>query len=696
MNNLNSSKGGSEENVHTDGGKSMIQELQKRIEPREATLKIILTYLIVGILWIVFSDGIISSLVEDKELLTSVQTYKGWAYVFITAFIFYLIILDKMKLFKLSNDRIYDTYLELASTHRKLRENEKVLHDQISLLRESRKDLKKSKKKLEIIVQGSNDGIWHWDFKTGESFFSLPYKEDYGFSKDDERSSQEIMTLITLPDYKEKRSEIFSWHRERGKEFLNYTFKVQDKYGNYRWIASKGKIEYDDEGHAVYAAGSHTDITEEKLMEEKLYQLAYYDSLTKLPNKSHLEKRIGELTGDFKTAKEKFGLAFINIDGFRNINETMGYKAGDSLILYIARLIAETIKSPNELFRFGGDAFAIIFRDMSKEEIGNHVTKIINKARTPWLHKNQTFPFTISVGISIYPNHGEDFDTLLQNADLALSYAKQTGKNKLSIYNREMTDIAWKYMEMNNELRLALEKKEFKLYYQPQIDLKTNEIIGAEALIRWIHPEKGLISPMAFIPFAEKTGQIINIDNWVLKQVCNQKRQWIDKGCSPIKLSVNFSASTLMQESLAEKIQVLLEKHAIPQVGLEVEITETSIMVDIERTIKVLKEIKDLGLSIALDDFGSGYSSLTYVRHLPVDILKIDRNFISEIPGDSRNSFITKTIIDLGHFIGFKVLAEGIETEEQVIFLKENNCDYGQGFNYFKPMSAEELEKLLM
>lgn len=670
-------------------------ENRKEIDPKRATFRIMTVYLIIGFAWVWFSDGLVSFLIEDPNLLLTVQVYKGWIYVATTALIFYLIILDKMKIFRLFNDRIYDTYLELSSINNKLKANEKELQDQISLLNETREELVESNQKNEIIIEGSNNGIWYWDFKTGESFFSLPYKERFGFSKSDKRSSREIMIMITHPDHREERNNLFKWHTDNSREIFDGVFKILDKDGNYRWIASRGRIKYDEDGHVIYAAGSHTDITEEKLLKEKLYHQAYYDTLTNLPNKSYLNNRLEELLERDTRNEDSFGLAFIDIDGFRNINETMGYKAGDSLICHVANLIGDMIKLPNELACLGGDEFALIFLEGEEEEMIRIVDNVIKQARRPWIHENQSFPFTLSAGLSIYPKHGRRLQTILQNTDLALSNSKQTGKDKYSFYTKDMSEAAWRNVELNNELNLALENEEFKLHYQPQIDIKTNEIIGVEALIRWHHPKKGLISPMEFIPFAEKTGQIVNIGKWVFREACRQKREWINKGKNPLKISVNLSTNTLMSDNIIQYISQVLDEYNIQGPGLEIEITETSIMKDVERSIGILKEFKDLGLTIALDDFGSGYSSLTYLRELPIDILKIDRKFISGIPEDERDSFITRTIIDLSHSLNLKVLAEGVETQEQLDFLKNNDCEYVQGFYFYKPMPLDELENLL-
>lgn len=671
-----------------------IMEEHKKINPGKISLRIILSYFIIGIVWILFSDKILDTSISHEGTYRLIQLYKGWIFVGASSMAFYFIIFKNMKLFKEVTDNIYYTYEELAATHEELIAMEQELHDQVDLLNKSRTSLMEGNRRYELIVAGSNDGIWHWDYKTGKKFYSLPFKERFAYEEDDFKSFKDPWLAIVHPEDLDYFLENFKNFMDSDDLIYEDICRIRTKAGDYRWIYCRGMIERGEDGSPIYAAGSHTDITEEKKMEKKLYNLAYYDRLTKLPNKYFLQKYVEEKIKELKGKRSNIFMIYLDIDNFRNINETMGHFAGDQLIERISRIIKSYIEGDNLVTRMGGDEFVLVLLDSNIYEIREVLGKIVRDINEPWNFNDHSFFVTISAGISMYPDHGGDFESLYQNADIALSHVKENGKNNYSFFTKEMTDKAWKHIEMDKDLKIALEKDEFQLYYQPQINLRTNQIMGAEALIRWLHPKKGYIAPVEFIPFAEKVGYIHQISKWVLEEACKQKSRWKEEGYNPIKISVNLSGAMLTFKSLAENTGSVLEIYEIEDNGIEFEVTETSVIGEVDKSIYILNQLKNLNMTIALDDFGTGYSSLTYLKELPIDLLKIDRKFVSDIGKSEKESSILKYIIELAHTLDLKVLAEGVETKEQLDFLKENNCDFVQGYYFYKPMTASEIEKL--
>ena len=436
------------------------------------------------------------------------------------------------------------------------------------------------------------------------------------------------------------------------------------------------------------------DITERKLMEEELEKLAYYDSLTKLPNREKFKHDFLESINSLQT-ESLLGVSYVDIDNFKLVNDTMGHDAGDDLLLFITDGIKNIIGDTANLYRFGGDEFVLLFdKNSSIENINQMMDIIIESIRKPWDYEDNEFVVSASAGLALYPEHGDNFETIMRNADTALAYAKESGKNKYLIYNNLMRLKTLEFMQLSNDLRNASLNDQFILVYQPQVDLKNNKVIGVEALIRWQHPLKGMISPVDFIPFAEETGQIELIDEWVIKSSREQLKIWENEGIINLKLAINISGKMISRNKWVDRIKTcyLDEKGGS---SITFEITETAIINDIDGILETLKEIKELGVRIALDDFGTGYSSLTYLQKLPIDIIKLDREFIWSIGSENDKSPIIKTVIKLAHDLNIKVVAEGVETLEQLEFLKKANCDYAQGYYFSKPLDVVEITKLL-
>lgn len=438
------------------------------------------------------------------------------------------------------------------------------------------------------------------------------------------------------------------------------------------------------------------DILGRKVMEDKLYRLAYYDTLTKLPNRAFFEKKVNKMLKRAEESGEKMALLYFDIDDFKNVNEILGHKIGDELLKHIVNIVNTFVKTPNFCARLSGDEFVIVLKKVTdKDLIIKDVEEFLTEIKKPWVFEGNEFFITISMGIAVYPEDGLDLESLYKNVDASVNYVKSRGKDGYEFYDSDMQEKTLKRISMINSLRHAIENKEFTLYYQPQIELKTGKIKGVEALIRWFHPEKGFIPPDQFIPLAEEVGYIRQIDEWVVETACKQKKLWNEAGYNIGKMSVNISSKRLVQEDFVESLKSTINEYGLDYSELEIEITETAIIYDLDSVVKIIKQLKEIGVSIALDDFGTGYSSLTYLKKLPINVLKIDREFIQSIINNNEEEFIVKSVIKLAHNLKLQVVAEGVETHEQATFLKEDGCEVGQGYLYSKAVTPGEIEKLL-
>lgn len=432
------------------------------------------------------------------------------------------------------------------------------------------------------------------------------------------------------------------------------------------------------------------DVTDRKKSEEKIRQLAFYDSLTGLPNRNMLDYYFNKLLDSSKCKKQKMVVMFLDLDRFKIINDTLGHAFGDIVLQQFSKRLVKYVGKDDMICRYGGDEFIILLNDTNRIEATKVAQRIIDEFSYPFIINEQKIYSSTSIGISLYPQNGDDLETLVKCADTAMFYAKEKGKNNYKFYTSDQSNNVSKKMYLENELRKALENNEFILYYQPQFNLDTGKIVGMEALIRWQHPEFGLISPAEFIPVAEETGLIIPIGEWVLKTACKQNKSWQEAGFPSIYVAVNISAYQFQHKNFVETIKQVLKETKLDPQYLELEITESTVQ-NMKELMVVLNELKTIGIKISLDDFGTGYSSLNVLRHLPIDTLKIDKSFVNDIMIDFNTAPIVKTIIDMGKNLKLNVIAEGIEKKEQVDFLKQNKCDIGQGYFFSHPLPAEDI-----
>ncbi|MEH7304810.1 sensor domain-containing protein [Neobacillus drentensis] len=435
------------------------------------------------------------------------------------------------------------------------------------------------------------------------------------------------------------------------------------------------------------------DITERKKAEKTIQYMAFYDSLTGLPNRNQFRNHLNEVLT--KQLEQVQAVLFLDLDRFKIINDTKGHTVGDLILQKVAHRLAATVNSAGMVSRQGGDEFIILLENTDKERASYIAQQILSEFSKPLEVNEQEFFVTPSIGISLYPADGEDVETLIKNSDTAMYQAKERGKNNFQFYSSNLNGISIRKMELENGLRKALEKNQLMLHYQPQISLQTAEIVGIEALIRWQHPEHGLIPPSEFIPLAEETGLIVPIGKWVLQEACRQRKAWEQIGFRGFPIAVNVSVRQFEDDHLIDFISSLLNKNDLKGNQLELEITE-SIMQNLENSTIILNKLKELGVLLSIDDFGTGYSSLSYLKHLPIDKIKIDKSFVDDIIYHSNQGIMVKTIIDMGLNLNFAVIAEGIETDEQLHFLKENECKIGQGYLFSKPISAEQMDVYLL
>ncbi|WP_133012000.1 EAL domain-containing protein [Marinomonas flavescens] len=434
-----------------------------------------------------------------------------------------------------------------------------------------------------------------------------------------------------------------------------------------------------------------------KLVKEKtteLQSLAYKDPLTNLPNRRYLNDYLPSLLSDSQKRQENAAFIYFDLDNFKRINDTIGHDVGDKVLEIVAQRLHNLCRETDKVVRLGGDEFGILLCNIkNKQEAKKHAERILAHIHTPLEIASREFILSTSLGIAMIPEHGDSLITIMQNADIALYQAKQNGKNRYSFYNHEMRTKAQNLAEAEADLSKALQNNEFELYYQSQFDLKTKQVFGAEALIRWNHPKNGLTLPDHFMALAESTGHIIKIGQWVLENGISYLARRREKGLPYILLHVNLSSLQLADPNFVSVVKTLLDKHQVPAQWLGVEITETALLKDVALAKTTLQAFKDMGICIAIDDFGTGYSSLGQLKNLPITLLKIDRSFVVDLEKDQANRQIVEAIVAMAHKLGIKVLAEGIETKEQWAILESFQCEFGQGYYVSKPMTEKDFDQ---
>ena len=439
-----------------------------------------------------------------------------------------------------------------------------------------------------------------------------------------------------------------------------------------------------------------SDITQRKEAERQIYRLAYYDPLTGLPNRTLFYSLLEQALTEAHRNQSHGALLFLDLDRFKNINDSFGHSPADLVLKEVGNRLTTTLRGEDIVSRLGGDEFVIALFDIKRREhAGNVAQKLLAALAEPFFIEHHEVMLSASIGISIFPEDGRDTETLIKNADVAMYRAKKQGRSTHVFYSHEMNLRSLDQLKLEGNLRRAIERKEFRLHYQPQLDLASGRITGAEALLRWYHPEQSMISPAQFIPVAEETGLIIPIGEWVIDAACRQIREWIDCGLPPVRIAVNLSARQF-STSLPKTVLGIIARYGIPNDSLELEITESMLMHNAESVVAMMRDFAAAGILMALDDFGTGYSSLSYLKRFPIDNLKIDQSFVRGIPGDPDDSAIARAIISMAKNLRLSVIAEGVETIEQLEFLREAGCDEIQGYYFSRPLLPDEFAALLL
>jgi diguanylate cyclase (GGDEF)-like protein/PAS domain S-box-containing protein len=453
----------------------------------------------------------------------------------------------------------------------------------------------------------------------------------------------------------------------------------------------------DEKNTVTHFICTMSDISERRKMEEQLLRQATHDTLTNLPNRSLLLDRAEQTLLSTRLNHSVFAMLFLDLDRFKLVNDSLGHNIGDELLKEVSKRLLRNIRESDTIARIGGDEFVALFPLLNNaEEVIPLAQRILKAIAKPYNIKTHELNITASVGISFYPKDGKTVEQLMKNADISMYHAKDSGRNNFKFYTNEMNERLTKRMTLESNIRVALEKDQFSLYYQPIFDLRTNRVVSVEALIRWLHPTLGMISPMDFIPLAEESGMIIPISEWVMQTAIRQNIEWQKQGIPPIRMAVNMSARQFKQPNVGKSIQKLLDDAHLESKYLELELTETMLIENANDAITILNNLKDMGVQLAIDDFGTGYSSLNYLKQFPVDKLKIDRSFVNDVNASDNDAAITKAIINLGHSLKLTVLAEGVEKQEQLNFLLENQCDQVQGYFFSKPLEAKACTDLIV
>ncbi|MEO6354819.1 MAG: EAL domain-containing protein [Oxalobacteraceae bacterium] len=474
-------------------------------------------------------------------------------------------------------------------------------------------------------------------------------------------------------------------------------YRILRPDGSIRWVEQRSKAVRNATGRLLRVDAVASDITERKANEARIEYLADHDALTDLANRNLLGDRVTQAMRLARRSGESMlALLFLDLDRFKGVNDSYGHTVGDMLLKSVAARLLETVREGDTVARQGGDEFIILLVGLNElQDIDSAVSKISNAFSAPFAVDRHQLQVTASIGVAIFPNDGEDMQTLLRNADAAMYRAKDELGTSFQFYSREMSVRAMERAEMERALHAAIEHQEFELFYQPKVDLSNGRVIGAEALIRWHHPELGLVEPQRFIALAEEVGLIVPIGDWVLKTAHAQNKAWQDAGLPPLHIAVNLSVRQFLQDGLVESVARVLQDTGLDGSFLELELTESMMMNNAEHFIVKLHQLKDLGVQLSIDDFGTGYSSLSYLKRFPLDRLKIDQSFIRDIVTNPHDAAITRSVIDLGHSLNFKVIAEGVETGAQLAFLRANRCDEIQGHYFSRPLPASEFSALL-
>lgn len=573
-----------------------------------------------------------------------------------------------------------------------------VLRD-ITARKEAEKALIASQERYQLATQGANDGLWDWDLKTNEIYFSARWKAMLGYEDGEIKNSpDEWFNLVHPDDLKDLTANLDAHLGGRGGHFQS-EHRVRHRDGSYRWMLSRGQAIWSADGSPYRMAGSQTDITDRKSSEEQFRYDAFHDALTGLPNRALFMDRLGQaIERSRRRPHYLFALLFLDFDRFKVINDSLGHTIGDQLLVSGARRLETCLRAMDTIARLGGDEFVILLEYIDSPRDAIRVAERISEALQPPFNLNGHEIFiSASTGIVLSSIGYEKAEDALRDADIAMYRSKALGRARYELFNPDLRSMAMARLELETDMRRALERGEFSVNYQPILNLSTSSITGFEALIRWRHPALGMIPPADFIPVAEETGLILPIGQWVLREACRQMKEWQQQfpRLPDLTISVNMSGKQFAQPDLPQEIDRILHETGLNIDCLRLEITESVIMEAIESTTNLLKQLKAMGVQLEIDDFGTGYSSLSYLQQLPIDAIKIDRSFIRQMECGANDHGIVQAIVALAHNLGMHVIAEGVEASDQLDRLKAMDCELGQGFLFHRPLESRAVCDLL-
>ena len=562
-----------------------------------------------------------------------------------------------------------------------------------------RYQLQASEARYSRAARGANDGLWDWDLRTGKTFFSARWNAQLGLAEEAMVTSfDHWLTRVHPQDIDRLQADIADHIAGSTSHFENMHRVVLDD-GVVCWVLARGLAERDDEGKAIFVAGSLTDMNEQKQFEDQLLHDAFHDVLTGLPNRALFLNRLTHSVARRQRNKESlYAVLFLDIDRFKVVNDSLGHEVGDRLLVEVARRLESCIRPGDTVARLGGDEFTILLDEISGKEAAVKVANRIHEVlHTPFELEDQQITTSISIGIALSSTGTNRPEDLIRDADTAMYKAKQGGRARHEIFTRQMHEHAVTRLRLENDLRAAIENGQLHLFYQPIVDLRKGTIEGLEALARWQHPQRGLVSPSQFIPIAEETGLIDQLGWWVLEEATQQLSDWRreNEDLARLRINVNLSGRQFRQRDLSNGVVELLKRTGLPPSQLNLEITETVVMEVGGRSREILSRLRSEGVRVCIDDFGTGYSSLKYLHSFDIDVLKIDQSFVSSIARGHRPAII-QSILDLSKSLDMTVTAEGVETQEQLDVLRELNCESAQGYFFSRPLPVEEILVLML
>jgi len=554
--------------------------------------------------------------------------------------------------------------------------------------------LAKSEERLRLAITATRSGIWDINLETNEYWWSPEFAAALGYAPDDLVPDPATWRALVHPDDLAGVLRRWTVRAQGSSRTFRMVYRMRGKSGAWMWVKDRVLIIRGADGRPRRYTGIMRDITAQKLAEDQLKHLATHDQLTNLPNRTLIQDRLERSLTATSGTGGKVAVLFLDIDRFKLINESIGHEAGDAVLRAVAERLPAAIGAANTLGRLNGDAFVAVLAGVQEPDIARCAQAMLAAMRDPFAVEDRSLQLAASIGISVFPDDAGDVATLMKHADAAVNQAKVQAGNSYQFYTAEMQDHALARLALEQDLHEAIGRSELELWYQPKVCVGSLKIIGFEALIRWPRAGGGYVPPSEFIPVAEETGLIVPIGDWVIETACRQLVLWRDSGRRPVPIAVNVSARQLKTRAVVARIAEHLAHYRLPPELLQIEITESVLLDDVDTTVAILHEIRDLGVGISIDDFGTGYSSLAYLRRLPIGTLKIDRAFIRNLPGDAEDATMTAAIIGLGRQLGLRLVAEGVETPEQLAFLRDAGCDEMQGFLFSPARPADDFAGL--